>query len=118
MSPGVKMSQHGSGRAMDIMIPLIDEDDEHSANNGVGDPIANWLLLNAHELGVSYIIWDHMNYSANSGRLSVRDEEGSAGHLHTNHIHVDFNWDGAMMRTPWFQNPDAYAPTGPMGGAL
>src|SRR5688572_7308216 len=52
-APGV-MSLHGTGRALDVFVPTIDG----SADNTKGDAIANWLVENAHAIGVQSVIWD------------------------------------------------------------
>ena len=43
------MSMHGTGRALDIMIPRVGG----KADASVGDPIAGWLIHTAAALGVS-----------------------------------------------------------------
>src|SRR5688572_13642167 len=41
-------SVHGTGRALDVMIPL----DSGAADNGIGDEVANWLVVNSSAIGV------------------------------------------------------------------
>ena len=89
-----KMSIHGIGRALDIMIPK----NNGKANSAVGDPIANWLVLNAAAIGIQYLIWNRVRWSGS------RKSFGRYGgpNPHTDHIHVELNEDGANRRTPWF----------------
>lgn len=89
-----QMSVHGSGRALDIMIPPI----ERRANSAVGDPIANWLVQNAERLGVQYIIWNRTQWRGRGdGR---RDSTYTGPNPHADHIHVELNRDGAARSTP------------------
>ena len=43
-----EMSVHGTGRAIDVMIPPVRRG---VANAAVGDPIAHWLIRNASDVG-------------------------------------------------------------------
>ena len=103
-------SIHGTGRAIDIMIP------PHSgwqANNTAGDRIANWLAMNAKSLGMQLIIWDRSLWRSNRGYIS-----GYSGQSpHVDHLHVEFTKAGANGQTSWFTNGGAsrspFTPTGP-----
>ncbi len=89
-------SVHGIGRALDIMIPMVNG----NADSTHGDPIANWLVTNAEAIGVQYIIWNRTQWSGHrSGR---KDRPYTGPSPHTDHIHVELNLDGAARRTPWF----------------
>jgi len=92
-----RMSVHATGRALDIMLPLHSGD----ADNDLGDPIGNWLIEHAEEIGIQYIIWDRWTWS---GSRSAGNKERSYGgaHPHHDHLHVELSVDGAAMRTPWF----------------
>lgn len=90
-------SVHGVGRALDIMIRPI----SGRANSTVGDPIANWLVQNAAEIGVQYIIWNRVRWS---GSRTPRVAPYGGPNPHINHIHVELNLDGARRRTAWFQD--------------
>lgn len=46
------MSVHGTGRALDVFVPL----DGGQADNDLGDPVAHWLMQNAESIGVQLII--------------------------------------------------------------
>jgi hypothetical protein len=91
-------SVHGTGRAIDIMIPQVGG----RANTAVGDPIANWLVQNAQSIGVQYIIWNRTKWS---GSYSGRKDGPYGGPVpHTDHIHAEVNKDGAARSTPWFSS--------------
>jgi len=65
-------SIHGTGRALDVMIPTIGGD----ADNTAGDPIANWLITHAEYIGVQFAIWDHMDWEANRSGEMLRSYGG------------------------------------------
>ena len=89
-------SVHGTGRALDIMIPMVNG----RANSAVGDPIANWLVQNAQAIGVQYIIWNRTKWS---GSYSGRKDGAYGGPVpHIDHVHVELNRNGAARSTPWF----------------
>jgi hypothetical protein len=91
-----KTSMHGTGRAIDIFIPLA----SGQADNSAGDPVANWLVEHAQEIGVQFIIWDRTKWSLSaSGR---KDSAYGGPHPHHDHLHVELTIDGANGRTPWF----------------
>ena len=100
-----KLSMHGTGRALDIMIPTVGG----RANSAVGDPIANWLVQNASRIGVQYLIWNRVRWSGHRRRNKFARYTGPSPHI--NHIHVELNLAGAQRRTPWFA--DRPEPTTP-----
>ena len=63
-----KVSIHGTGRALDIMIPTLDG----QANSAVGDPISNWLVLNAAATGIQYLIWNRVRWSGGAAEAQIR----------------------------------------------
>lgn len=93
-----KTSMHGTGRAIDIMIPTSGG----GADSGAGDPIANWLVEHASEIGVQYIIWNHISW--NGSRTGRKDKPYTGPIPHIDHLHVELNEAGADQQTPWFQN--------------
>lgn len=95
-----KTSVHGTGRALDLMLPL----DDGEADNDVGDPIANWLVMNAEAIGVQFIIWDRASWSASRSGDKVRHYTGP--HPHHDHIHVELNLEGGAGETPFFATLD------------
>lgn len=99
-----QLSVHGSGRAIDIMIPLKSGD----ANNAVGDRIANFLVQNAEAIGVQFVIWDRNSWGASRSSPKLRAYGGP--HPHTDHIHVELSPDGARRLTEWFSTNTPPAP--------
>jgi peptidoglycan hydrolase-like protein with peptidoglycan-binding domain len=90
-------SVHGIGRALDIMIPTVGG----RANSAVGDPIANWLILNASAIGIQYIIWNRVSWGGN--RRAPKDRSYTGPSPHIDHIHAELNKDGAQRKTAWFR---------------
>ncbi|MFK7986977.1 MAG: hypothetical protein AB8I08_13210 [Sandaracinaceae bacterium] len=101
-----RMSMHGTGRALDVYVPLSSGD----ADNGLGDPIANWLIENADALGVQFIIWDRTKWNVSySGR---KDRSYGGSHPHHDHLHIELNARGAAGDLAWYRSggespPDA-----------
>jgi len=105
-----QMSVHGTGRAIDVFIPLSGG----QADNTRGDEVANWLISNAQSIGVQLVIWDRSGWNASRGsKLSPY----GGPHPHHDHLHVELNTDAAARRTPWFRGgstaPPAMTPTTP-----
>ncbi|MEL4356803.1 MULTISPECIES: SH3 domain-containing protein [unclassified Luteococcus] len=75
---------HGSGRAVDIMIP------NYRYNNALGDQIAAYLRANASRLGISYVIWDQHIWSVQRSGEGWRamSNRGDDNANHKNHVHV------------------------------
>lgn len=92
-----QMSVHGTGRAVDIHIPL----DGGEADNDLGDPLANYLVEHADEMGIQMVIWDRWMWSTSREPYS-RSYGGS--HPHHDHLHVELTPEASRMETPWFQN--------------
>lgn len=99
---GSSPSVHSEGRAIDIFIPITNG----TANNAKGDIIANWLIDNAENVGIQYLIWDRTSWKA-AGSPSQKCYTGT--HPHNNHIHVELTWKASRKQTPFFttgiQNP-------------
>ena len=95
-----QLSVHGTGRALDIMIRT----DGGRADNDVGDPIANWLVTHAENVGVQYIIWDRTDWGAYRDPPKTSDYGGPIPHV--DHIHMELTVDAAHMRTDWFTDRD------------
>lgn len=116
---------HKDGRAVDLMIPTVG----HQPNHAAGDPVAQWLVEHAEEIGVQYFIWARTQFfsdrRARVGRFSpyTRADGVTAGASgvvaphsarfdHFDHIHLELNLAGSNMQTPWFlQNSGANEPT-------
>ena len=110
-----QMSVHATGRAVDIMIPVDpSKPRDASADNDLGDPIANYLLLHADEFGIQGIIWDNMSWYS-SRPAGQRFRVYTNTHKHHDHLHVELNPEGAAMGTPWFSGPKGPPDLGPGG---
>lgn len=89
-----RMSVHGTGRALDLMIPKRGG----RADSTRGDVVANFLVTNATKIGVQLIIWNRTIWRANgtnAGRYG-------GPHPHDDHIHVEITNEAARRGTPWF----------------
>ncbi|HJL18008.1 MAG TPA: hypothetical protein RMH99_20250 [Sandaracinaceae bacterium LLY-WYZ-13_1] len=101
-----RMSVHGTGRALDVYVPL----DRGDADNDLGDPVAHWLIEHATEIGVQLIIWDRTKWNISyAGR---KDAPYGGAHPHHDHLHIELTSEGAAGRTPWFagETPDEADP--------
>jgi hypothetical protein len=95
-----RTSVHGTGRALDLMLPL----DRGDADNGRGDPIANFLVTHAEQMGVQYVIWDRWDWLASlSGR---KDTSYGGPNPHIDHIHMELTVEAAHRRAPFFTDRD------------
>ncbi len=117
---GEATSDHHEGRALDWSRDASDRSERRDAEH-----LLDWLLATdrydntdalARRFGISYVIWNREIWGAWSGEWSVycvrkpagcRDPDSRALlNPHTDHIHFSFGWDGARMRTT-FWDPDA-----------
>lgn len=69
-------SDHYTGKALDIMI-----------TGSTGDRIADYVIDNASELNVKYIIWEQRIWYPGKGWSGMSDR-GSATQNHFDHVHV------------------------------
>lgn len=78
------INDHPSGQALDIMAPNGGRDPE--SVNAV-HKIAAFLMANADQLGVTYMVWrQHIWYPGQAWRLM--EDRGHWTHNHMDHIHV------------------------------
>lgn len=72
-------SNHGSGRALDIMV-----------TGSTGDAIANYVRANAGALGVTEVIWEQKIWTTQRAGEGWRrmSDRGSATANHYDHVHV------------------------------
>jgi hypothetical protein len=75
-----RASIHGTGRALDVFVPMVRGD----ADNGKGDRIASYLISNAAALGVQLVIWDRTIWQVGRGESEYRGDAS-----HRDHIHVE-----------------------------
>ncbi len=97
-----RMSVHGTGRALDIHIPTI----RGAADNQAGDPIGNWLIAHAEEIGIQYIIWDRTQWTA-SRAAGTKGRRYGGAHPHHDHLHIELSTAGGNRQTPWFSGPQS-----------
>ena len=100
-----EMSVHGTGRALDIMIPTIGGD----ADNTTGDAIAHWLMVNSRTIGVQLIIWDRTVWSP-SRAPGNRVRAYGGPHPHQDHLHIELTARAGRRETAYFSG------TGPVDG--
>jgi uncharacterized protein (TIGR03382 family) len=91
-----RLSVHGTGRALDLIIPRVGG----KANNVKGDPIANYCVEHATEIGIQMIIWDQTVWRANG----KNDSKYGGPNPHTDHLHVELTEEAAAMKTAFFVN--------------
>ncbi|GAA1243589.1 hypothetical protein GCM10009676_31560 [Prauserella halophila] len=70
-------SDHPSGLALDFM-----------TTGATGDRIAEYVLANQSEFGVTYVIWEQ-RYNDGSGWSYMEDRGGTTAN-HYDHVHVSF----------------------------
>ncbi len=90
-----RMSIHGTGRALDIFIPRSGS----AADNTKGDKVANYLVSNAQELQIQYIIWDRTKWRANG----TNDAAYTGPNPHTDHLHVEITEEAAAKTATWYR---------------
>lgn len=71
-------SDHPSGLALDFMV-----------DPGTGDQVADYVLQNQSDFGVTYVIWQQQ-YNDGSG-WSTMEDRGSPTANHMDHVHVSFD---------------------------
>ncbi len=94
-----KASVHSTGRALDIMLPLGFRND---ADNSKGDPIANFLIANAEDIGVQYFIWDRTSWGA-SRATGSKERVYRGAHPHNDHLHVELSLAASREETAWLE---------------
>jgi hypothetical protein len=91
-----RWSIHGTGRAIDVMVPMVGG----QADNGAGDPIAHFLMENAERIGLQFIIWDRSDWTAAASGDKLEQYTGLYGHF--DHLHIELTDAGAAMQTAFF----------------
>lgn len=116
-----RTSVHGIGRALDIMVPTVGgRPNGGRPDIAAGDPIANWLVVNAASIGVQMIIWNGSVWRANGTNI----DKYTGPNPHIDHVHVELTERAASRGTPFFlqgaarelsdggiSGVDPYAPT-------
>lgn len=80
-----ELSVHASGRAIDLFVPLYSGD----ADNDLGDPIAHYLITNAVNLGIEFVVWDRTSWGAHRDAPKHRAYTGP--HPHHDHLHIELS---------------------------
>ncbi len=80
-----QLSVHASGRAIDLAVPRSGGD----ADNDLGDPIAEYLIMNAQAIGVEFVIWDRTDWGAFRSAPKARAYTGPVPH--TDHLHIELS---------------------------
>ncbi len=88
-------SLHGEGRSVDLTANVAVPEQARQAETYI-----SWLQANAVELQVAYIIWNRRQWNWASRDKGWRPYPGS--NLHTDHVHVDLSWEGALTPSPLF----------------
>jgi LysM repeat protein len=97
-------SEHKEGRAWDWMLNASDP-----KHKEVADRFLEWLTAvgpdgkagyNARRTGVMYVIWNKQIWSTYRVQDGWRPYTGASPH--TDHIHLSFDWNGAMKRSSWW----------------
>ncbi|AGB24074.1 muramidase (flagellum-specific) [Mycobacterium sp. JS623] len=91
-------SLHGEGRSIDLYANVND-----SAQRVQAEAYIAWLVTNAVELQVAYLIWNRRQWSWKNRAKGWQPYGGS--NPHTDHIHVDLSWEGALTPSPLFAGP-------------
>lgn len=93
-----RMSVHATGRALDVFVPTR----SGRADAAAGDPVANWLVVNAARIGVQLVIWNHTIWRANGTNTS----RYGGPNPHVDHLHVEITTRAGSAQTPWFKDPE------------
>lgn len=69
---------HGTGRAVDVMI----------TSSGQGDAVASYAIANMGRFGITYVIWQQRIWLAGSGGWRAMEDRGSPTQNHMDHVHI------------------------------
>lgn len=113
--PKDSMPDHPSGRAADITIP------DYTSGEGIalGDAVVDYLLSNANEFNIEYLIWRQTYIPAHGERSRMPDRGGDTAN-HYDHLHVTTVGHGFPSGALRLTAPDtaavgAYTPGTPAG---
>lgn len=110
-------SVHSTGRALDVHIPLHNGE----ADNDLGDPVGNYLIEHAEEIGIQYIIWDRWTWSG-SRAAGEKSRMYNGAHDHHDHLHIELSVEASNAMTPWFAGlmalPEVDCPSLPADGGV
>lgn len=89
------ISVHSEGRALDLYANANDP-----AQKAIADRYITWLMTNAVELQVQYIIWNRRSWSWQRRGQGWRPYKGQSPH--TDHVHAELSWEGAKAPSRLF----------------
>lgn len=92
---GTSKSLHAVGRAADLHA-----DANHPTERAKAESYVQWLIVNASELGVQYLIWNRRSWRPDRGWHSY-----SGVDPHNTHIHAELDIDGAANPSPLWAKP-------------
>lgn len=90
-----RYSVHSEGRAIDAYADASD-----STQRAQAEAYASWLIANAVELQVQYVIWNRRQWSWPKRAQGWRSYGGPSPH--TDHLHIELSWEGARNPSPLF----------------
>ena len=101
-SQGNRFTMHSTGRALDLYLNV----EEGPSRDEFGDSIANWMIVNAQDIGIQEVIWNRTIWNASrpTSPVNLRQRPYIVLDPHRNHIHIDLNNAAASMDTPFFGN--------------
>ena len=94
-----RTSVHATGRALDVMLPLGFRND---ADNAQGDPIAEFLIANAEDIGIQYFIWDRTSWNP-SRSTGTKERAYRGAHPHNDHLHIELSVEASREETAWLE---------------
>lgn len=114
------VSEHKEGRAFDFGVRI-----DVPAERAMADRMLTWLFATdrygnqdamIRRLGVMYIIWDHRIWGSYRADEGWRPYDGP--NPHTDHIHISFDWAGALAKTSFWTGKVGDLRIAPPTGAL
>lgn len=92
---------HPAGLAVDFMTDDIPGGDQ------VGDRMADYLIQNAEQIGVRYIIWKQRSWTPARGQWRPMADRGSPTQNHMDHVHLSLTADARGVAPPGSTVPTA-----------
>jgi hypothetical protein len=91
-------SVHGTGRALDVFIPMVGG----QADNTAGDAVANFLITHAERIGIQLVIWDQSVWQGSRSGEKLEPYGGPVPHI--DHLHVELTVEASRQQTAWFND--------------
>ena len=102
-----KLSTHAEGRAFDWRVRVFNQNEKE-----IADTILGWLFatdryghkdFRARRLNIQAIEWDRRRWKSYSNPPGWHPASG-----HTDHMHIEFNWAGALRWSTWWIPRNSY----------